>query len=99
MWAEFGQDLLLGYEYRACIKLATIEDPAEAVDQAFQRVCVDLTTLAEVGRFDYHPGLARPAAVDLGGRPGPGPPRPRPLSPPTSIAAATRHGAHVPPAR
>ncbi|MER5326314.1 hypothetical protein [Streptosporangium roseum] len=61
-WAEqrgvwqFGQELLLGHEYRACIKLGTahLEDPAAAIGQAFQRVCVDLRTLAEVGLYGYH---------------------------------------------
>ncbi|MGW0581592.1 hypothetical protein ACWD25_37925, partial [Streptomyces sp. NPDC002920] len=50
-WAQFGQNLLLGYEYRACIKLGTREltNPAEAIAQAYQRVCVDLWTLTEVG--------------------------------------------------
>lgn len=55
-WAQFGQDLLLGYEYRACIKLGAREltDPAEAIAQAYQRVCVDLRTLTEVGLYGYH---------------------------------------------
>ncbi|WP_436764318.1 hypothetical protein [Streptosporangium sp. V21-05] len=56
-WQEFGEDLLLGYEYRACIKLGarTLDDgPAPAIGQAFQRVCVDLRTLAEVGPYGYH---------------------------------------------
>ncbi|BAC68211.1 hypothetical protein AQJ43_35510 [Streptomyces avermitilis] len=55
-WAQFGQDLLLGYEYRACIKLGTKEltDPAAAIAQAYQRVCVDLRTLTEVGLYGYH---------------------------------------------
>ncbi|WP_433369527.1 hypothetical protein [Streptosporangium sp. CA-115845] len=56
-WAQFGEDLLLGYEYRACIKLGarTLDDgPAAAIGQAFQRVCVDLRTLAEVGPYGYH---------------------------------------------
>jgi hypothetical protein len=55
-WAQFGQDLLLGYEYRACIKLGAREltDPADAIAQAYQRVCVDLRTLTEVGLYGYH---------------------------------------------
>ncbi|WP_188189168.1 hypothetical protein [Nonomuraea sp. SYSU D8015] len=41
-WAQFGSDLLLGYEYRACIKLGArdLDDPAEAIADAYQRVCV-----------------------------------------------------------
>ncbi|MFJ4567195.1 hypothetical protein ACIP4U_26525 [Streptomyces caelestis] len=50
VWAQFGQDLLLGYEYRGCIKLGAreVNDPAKAIGQAYQRVCVDLRTLTEV---------------------------------------------------
>ncbi|MGW7303406.1 hypothetical protein [Streptomyces sp. NPDC054829] len=56
VWAQFGQDLLLGYEYRACIKLGAKEvlDPDKAIASAYQRVCVDLRTLTEVGLFGYH---------------------------------------------
>jgi endonuclease YncB( thermonuclease family) len=56
MWAEFGEDVLLAYEFRACVKLgvATLEDPADAVAAAFQRVCVDVGDLRLVGAFDYH---------------------------------------------
>jgi hypothetical protein len=55
-WAEFGPDLLLAYEYRACIKLGArdLDDPADAIAGAYQRVCVDLRTLTEVGLFGYH---------------------------------------------
>ncbi|MGW2787663.1 hypothetical protein ACWC3X_41830 [Streptomyces populi] len=56
VWAQFGQDLLLGYEYRACIKLGAAElaDQADAIDQAYQRVCVDLRTLTETGLYGYY---------------------------------------------
>ncbi|GAA3256868.1 hypothetical protein [Nonomuraea helvata] len=55
-WSHFGPDLLLGYEYRACVKLGTqhLDDPAEAIGEAYQRVCVDLRTLTEVGLYGYH---------------------------------------------
>ncbi|MFG1946734.1 hypothetical protein [Nonomuraea sp. NPDC048826] len=55
-WAQFGSDLLLGYEYRACVKLGAVSlpDPAAAIAAAYQRVCVDLRTLTEVGLFGYH---------------------------------------------
>lgn len=60
MWKAFGRDLLLGYEYRACVKLAAALDdprnprtPADLIADAFQRVCVDLRTLTEVGKFGY----------------------------------------------
>ena len=55
-WAHSGPDLLLGYEYRACIKLGTpqLQDPAKAISEAYQRVCVDLRTKTEVGLYGYH---------------------------------------------
>jgi endonuclease YncB( thermonuclease family) len=55
-WAEFGEDLLLGYEFRAAIKLGIqeLEDPATAIADAYQRHCVDLRDLHLVGKFDYH---------------------------------------------
>ncbi len=60
-WAEFGEDLLLGYEYRACIKLGEPDRPDQPpvapgvrIDAAFRRVCVDLRTRVIVGRFGYH---------------------------------------------
>ncbi|MBC3189982.1 thermonuclease family protein [Pseudonocardia sp. C8] len=60
-WAEFGADLLLGYEYRACIKLGAADRPNEApvppgerIDQAFRRVCIDVRTRTILGRFSYH---------------------------------------------
>jgi endonuclease YncB( thermonuclease family) len=54
-WAEFGEDLLLGYEYRAAIKLGIeeLEDPAATVADAYQRHCVDLRDLRLVGKHDY----------------------------------------------
>lgn len=55
-WAEFGEDLQLAYEFRACVKLGrrTLDDPADAIAEAYQRVCVDLRTRREVGLYDYH---------------------------------------------
>jgi endonuclease YncB( thermonuclease family) len=54
-WAAFGEDLLLGYEYRAAIKLGVkkLEDPAAAIADAYQRLCVDLRHLRLVGKFNY----------------------------------------------
>ncbi|MFB4319514.1 thermonuclease family protein [Actinomadura sp. 21ATH] len=56
MWAEFGADLLLAYEYRACVKLgaARMEDPKAAVDEAYRRICVDLDGPRVLGPYDYH---------------------------------------------
>ncbi|MFG2003716.1 thermonuclease family protein [Spirillospora sp. NPDC048911] len=55
-WADFGERLLLAYEYRACIKLGDqkLPDPAAAVKDAYQRICVDLRDLRMVGEFGYH---------------------------------------------
>lgn len=53
MWDAFGDDLLLGYEYRMCIKLARPEDAAGGIAGAFQRTCVDLRTLRIVGKFGF----------------------------------------------
>jgi hypothetical protein len=55
-WAAFGEDLLLGYEFRAAIKLGVedLEDPAAAIADAYQRLCVDLRDLRVVGKFEYH---------------------------------------------
>ena len=54
-WQQGGETLLLGYEFRACIKLgvAELEDPAAAIADAYQRLCVDLRDLQLVGKFDY----------------------------------------------
>ena len=52
-WTTFGADLLLGYEFRACIKLGTAADSAAGVAQAFQRVCVDLRDLRMVGKYGF----------------------------------------------
>jgi endonuclease YncB( thermonuclease family) len=54
-WAGFGEDLLLGYEFRAAIKLGVqdLQDPAAAIAEAYQRHCVDLRDPSLVGKFDY----------------------------------------------
>jgi endonuclease YncB( thermonuclease family) len=55
-WEAFGEDLLLAYEYRACIKLGVknLLDPAKTIAEAYQRECVDLRTMTEVGLYGYH---------------------------------------------
>jgi endonuclease YncB( thermonuclease family) len=52
-WKNFGENLLLGYEFRACIKLAAGLDGALSATEAFQRICVDLRTLREVGKHGF----------------------------------------------
>jgi endonuclease YncB( thermonuclease family) len=56
-WQAFGEDVLLGYEYRAAIKLGRkqLGDPADAIADAYQRLCVDLRDLRLVGKYDYFP--------------------------------------------
>lgn len=53
-WEKFGESLLLGYEFRLCIKLGTAADPASGISKAFERICVDLRTLGEVGLYGFH---------------------------------------------
>ncbi|RZT94897.1 thermonuclease family protein [Rivibacter subsaxonicus] len=53
VWDAYGRRLLLGYEYRACIKLAEVESGADGARAAFQRSCVDLRTMADVGPFGF----------------------------------------------
>lgn len=59
-WNEFGSDLLLGYEYRACIKLGAADNPASPIPpvaritEAFRRICVDIRSHTIFGRYGYH---------------------------------------------
>jgi hypothetical protein len=52
-WQEFGANVLLGYEYRMCIKLAANKTAAELIADAFQRVCVDLRDCTILGELDF----------------------------------------------
>jgi endonuclease YncB( thermonuclease family) len=52
-WAANGPTFLLGYEFRACIKLATASTAATGIADAFQRICVDLRTLRIVGKHGF----------------------------------------------
>jgi hypothetical protein len=54
MWAKYGQDLLLGYEYRMCIKLGTTETAAQGVKEAFQRHCVNLENRELEGKHGFY---------------------------------------------
>lgn len=53
VWSEFGADVLLGYEYRMCIKLGTAPTPERGLAEAFQRVCVDLRDLRVLGAHGF----------------------------------------------
>lgn len=59
IWQEFGKDVLLGYEFRACIKLAKAQTAAAGIRDAFQRICVDLRDLRIVGKLGF-PGVPPP---------------------------------------
>lgn len=53
-WGRYGKNLLLGYEYRMCIKLSKDKSSAECIADAFERICVDLRDLSIVGKFDFY---------------------------------------------
>jgi endonuclease YncB( thermonuclease family) len=53
-WREFGENVLLGYEYRMCVKLGTAKDQEGGINEAFKRICVDLREMREVGLFKFH---------------------------------------------
>lgn len=61
-WERFGEDLLLGYEFRACIKLAAEPKETDEItkfaencsNNAFQRICIDLRTLKEAGKHGLY---------------------------------------------
>jgi len=53
VWREFGRNLLLGYEYRACIKLGEAATAPTGITDAFQRTCIDLRSMHDVGRFGF----------------------------------------------
>lgn len=52
-WQFYGEDLLLGYEYRMCIKLAAAANANDGMSEAFQRICIDLRTLQIVGKHGF----------------------------------------------
>lgn len=52
-WGKYGADVLLGYEYRMCIKLSEAETPGAGISKAFERICVDLRDLRIVGEFGF----------------------------------------------
>lgn len=52
-WEEYGESLLLGYEYRMCVKLAKAATADGGIADAFERICVDLRTLRIVGKYGF----------------------------------------------
>jgi len=53
-WKAFGRSLLVGYEYRMCIKLGMAKTAAEGLTSAFERSCVDLRTMKDLGPHGFH---------------------------------------------
>lgn len=53
VWDEYGEKILLGYEYRMCIKLGTAQSSQDGINEAFQRLCLDLRNLEIVGKFGF----------------------------------------------
>ena len=54
--AEFGEDLMPGYEFRMCIKLGGSpkeQDTKALTDAAFRRLCVNVRDMRMRGRFDW----------------------------------------------
>ena len=54
IWNKYGDKVLLGYEYRMCIKLSSADTSENGIKDAFQRICVDLRTLDIVGKYGFH---------------------------------------------
>lgn len=54
IWQEYGRDVLLAYEFRACIKLGTADNADRGMKSAFQRICVDLRDLSVLDEFGFH---------------------------------------------
>ena len=54
IWNKYGDKVLLGCEYRICIKLSTADTSEDGIKDAFQRICVDLRTLDIVGKYGFH---------------------------------------------
>lgn len=52
-WKKGGRTLLLGYEYRACVKLAQASSARAGIRAAFRRACIDLRTMRNVGPFGF----------------------------------------------
>ena len=53
-WETYGKKLLLGYEFRMCIKLSKSGSAQDRISDAFERICVDLSNLKIVGKYDFY---------------------------------------------
>jgi hypothetical protein len=54
IWNKYGDKILLDYEYRICIKLATTLTAEDGIKDAFQRICIDLRNLNIVGKYGFY---------------------------------------------
>lgn len=54
IWQVYGDKVLLGYEYRMCIKLGTAQSAQKGIDEAFQRLCLDLRSLEIIGKYKFY---------------------------------------------
>ena len=54
IWNNYGDKVLLGYEYRMCIKLGTASTQDKGIENAFQRICIDLRNLNIVGKYGFN---------------------------------------------
>lgn len=54
IWNKYGDKVLVGYEYRMCIKLSSADTSEKGIKDAFQRICIDLRTLNIVGKYGFH---------------------------------------------
>jgi endonuclease YncB( thermonuclease family) len=53
IWEEHGEEVLLGYEYRLCIKLGEADSAEKGMSSAFQRHCVDIRDSRLHGKFGF----------------------------------------------
>ena len=54
IWNKYGDKVLLGYEYRMCIKLASADTSEKGIKDAFQRICAKFRTLDIRGKYGFH---------------------------------------------
>ncbi|MFN0274970.1 MAG: thermonuclease family protein [Chitinophagales bacterium] len=54
MFGKYGEDILLPYEFRMCVKMAEAETAKDGIRSAFQRNCIDVRTMTLLDKFSYH---------------------------------------------
>lgn len=53
IWSMHGDLVLLGYEYRLCIKLGEADSEKKGMASAFQRHCIDIRNSRVTGKFGF----------------------------------------------